>query len=133
MSVRRLLLFVSLVLMGALVIAACGGDDDSEATPAEAATEEAAPESAPTEPPSAEDVVANLCDSLDNLGAIVNEYQDLSAPPNTIDDVRAINEQVETAFDDVASSGDGPTRNREREPGSPAPVRTCDPEHDHAL
>lgn len=51
-----------------------------------------------------EDAVGNLCGSLDNLGAIVNEYQDLSAPPNTIDDVRAINEQVETAFDDVANA-----------------------------
>ena len=45
MSVRRLLLFVSLVLTGTLLLAACGGDDDDAgAEPAEVATEEAAPE-----------------------------------------------------------------------------------------
>ena len=54
MLIRRLLLFVSLVLTGTLLLAACGGDDDSEATPAEVATEEAAPDPAPAPEPEPE-------------------------------------------------------------------------------
>ena len=65
------------------MLVACGRDDDDAG---------------------AEEAVTNLCDSLDDLGAVVDEYEALDPDTATLGDVRAVNEQVEIAFNDVANA-----------------------------
>jgi hypothetical protein len=91
---------LTLIAILSLLILACGDDEGDGGSNGAATTTAAADE--PTGD-AADDATAQLCDDLDALEAAVFEFQALNET-NTVDEWRAARDDIDQAFEDVATS-----------------------------